>query len=477
MFEYLTCERLNELASSNQKIAVYKEYPGDSLTLTRAYRALREIYNDVTLLDYEQTHLCFGHLVQIESYGQDVKVIEQGEEKSFNQDPFEVLRQYQKKYRAETSHPLSGYVGGLVGFVSYDAIRLIENIPNNNFCEDDIPDLFFRSYENNICFDRATNKIVFSKVISGEENLEAAYQKMDDLIEFMLCHPIRSRKKSASSVSEVEENLSDEQYKKIVERAKKYIVEGDIFQVVPSRKFSAKIKCDAFDVYRALKYCSKSPYMFFLETDRFAIAGASPEKLVTVKDKLIESRPLAGTRPRKKPEDDEGIANELVSDEKEMAEHMMLVDLARNDVGSISVPGSVDVVKLADVEKFTRVIHISSTVQGVLRNGYDAFDALKASFPAGTLSGAPKIRAMEIIDELESSRRGIYGGAICAIDAEGNLDSCIAIRTAVVKDGVASVQAGGGVVFDSDPQKEADETRHKARSILEGIKLAEEMVL
>ena len=260
----------------------------------------------------------------------------------------------------------------------------------------------------------------------------------------------------------------------MVEKAKQHIVDGDIFQVVLSRCFSTKVDAKPFDVYRALRFSNPSPYMFYLEVNGYAIAGASPEKLVSIEDGVVEIRPLAGTRPRGKLPDKE-LAEDLLNDEKEVAEHMMLVDLARNDVGRVGVPGTVKVSRLKEIEYYARVIHISSTVQAQLSPDKDVFDALKGGFPAGTLSGAPKIRAMEIIDELESSSRGIYGGTICAIDGVGNMDNAIAIRMAMIKDGVATVRAGGGLVYDSDPQEEADETRHKARAILDGIALARGM--
>ncbi|MCK5575694.1 MAG: anthranilate synthase component I family protein, partial [Sphingomonadales bacterium] len=248
---------------------------------------------------------------------------------------------------------------------------------------------------------------------------------------------------------------------------------GDIFQVVLSRTFEAPFKAAPFDIYRAMRLVSPSPFMFYLDLGDAVIVGASPEKLVSLDDGVLESCPLAGTRPRGNGKADHDLEADLLSDEKEKAEHMMLVDLARNDLGALSRAGSVKVNELMQVQKFSHVMHISSTVEGQIADDKDAFDALRMTLPAGTLSGAPKIRAMEIIDELEISRRGVYGGTVCAIDHDGNLNSCIIIRTAVLRDGVAQVRAGAGIVYDSDPASEAMETRHKTRGVFEALRLAE----
>lgn len=487
MFEHLSYERFVELGKDDERIVVYQEIAGDQLTPIGVYSALAELFNDVILLESNPkelhlgrySYLCFNQTALIKAFGQNISICIDDQEKSLVGDPFEILRDYQHRCRAKMDHPLSGYAGGMVGFISYDAIRLIEEIPDRHYQQDDIPDLFFRFYDHNISFDHQTRKVVVSVVadILGDE--ESAYQeamnKIKSIIQTITSYHDSSEYEPSSQSKVIAKNLDDQHFKDMVQSAKEHIIAGDAFQIVLSREFSVKTEAKPFDIYRSLRFSSPAPYMFYLTFDDYAVAGASPEKLVSVKNKLVEARPLAGTRPRSQSINDETMALELLADEKEVAEHTMLVDLTRNDIGSISTPGSVKVAKLLTVENFSSVMHISSTIQGILRDDLDAIDALKATFPAGTLSGAPKIRSMEIIDNLESTRRGFYGGAVCAFDSLGNLESCIAIRTAVIRNSTATVRAGAGIVFDSDPQKEADETFHKARSILNGVLMAEEL--
>ena len=261
---------------------------------------------------------------------------------------------------------------------------------------------------------------------------------------------------------------------KVVEKAKEYIRAGDIIQVVPSQRFSKEINCEPFDIYRALRSINPSPYLFYLKMNGATLMGSSPEVMVRLKGKQIELRPIAGTRPRgKTKEEDLILERDLLSDEKENAEHIMLVDLGRNDVGRVSKIGSVNVTELMTIERYSHVMHIVSNVQGTLAPGKNVFDVFRAAFPAGTVSGAPKIRAMEIIEELEPCRRGFYAGAVGYFSFLGNMDTCITIRSILIKDGKAYVQAGGGVVADSDPQREYEETLHKAQAVFKAIELAE----
>jgi len=285
--------------------------------------------------------------------------------------------------------------------------------------------------------------------------------------------PMHTPVQQIADPSDLMIDIDDEDYGKMVEKAKEYIRKGDIFQVVLSRRFQKKLTVKPFNVYRALRFTSPSPYMFFIENESFSIAGASPEELVSVREGVIPTTPIAGTRRLGEGQSEEELVEDLMKDEKELAEHMMLVDLGRNDLGSVAKAGSVKVTELKVPKKFPNLIHITSIVEGEIREGLDSIHVLRRMFPAGTLSGAPKIRAMEIIDELESSRRGLYGGAICAIDHMGNLESCIAIRMTVMKDGVATVRAGGGIVYDSDPLEEAKETRGKAKTVLSALEFAE----
>lgn len=489
MFEQMSYQRFAELAKSHQRIAVHRTISGDTLTPTRVFLALRSHVNDITLLESNpkekhlgrHSFLCFDPLLTFSATGNQVTIKEGQQQKKVTAEPFDLLRKYQAQYTAKTDHPLAGFVGGMVGFMSYDAVRLIEDIADRHPNHDQIPDVLFRFYQHNISFDHEAGKVVITTVVEVNDNSESAYQQAIKQLECIhkaitqdQRQPLQTKHAQKPSLSNITVDIDDAAFCEKVKRVKEFITEGEVFQTVLSRTFSINITSEPFAVYRALRFSNPSPYMFYLEIDGAAIAGASPEKLITIKDGVLESCPLAGTRRRGATKAiDDALAEELLADEKETAEHMMLVDLARNDLGHVAIPGSVKVSKRKEIEKYARVMHISSTVQAQLDPSKDVFDALKASFPAGTLSGAPKIRAMNLIDELEENRRGIYGGVICAIDSQNELLSCIAIRTTFIKNGVASVRAGAGVVYDSNPQAEADETRHKAKAILEGILLAQ----
>ena len=399
--------------------------------------------------------------------------------------PLAELEKYQASQKIHFSNPLSRYTGGLIGYLSYDSVRMFEEIPDRHVDPNgDMPDVFFRAYKNTIGVDHENEKLVVSVLVDVKQNFEetlVAYEKALDEIEKTLslltpitAAPFNPESYSTSSASlDVSLDMDDDAFEHMVEKAKNHIVEGDVFQVVLSRKFEVSVTISPYELYRALNVISPSPYMFYMELPRACVVGASPEKLISLEGGVVQSSPLAGTRPRGTGISDMEMENDLLADPKERAEHMMLVDLARNDVGKISKAGSVNVKELMKAHYFSHVMHLSSIVEGEIKNELNAFDALEAGLPAGTLSGAPKVRAMEIIDQLEQSRRGIYGGSICAIDTEGNLNSCIVIRTAVVANGKATIRAGAGIVYDSDPNAEALETRHKARSILEAIKYAE----
>lgn len=343
------------------------------------------------------------------------------------------------------------------GLISYDAIRLKEKIPDRHVKEG-IPDLLFHTYKTVFTFYHDQQKLVCTHE-GSEEELEELLRKFQDPI---CLKPLKGPKKV-----DILPDICNEEFVKLVERAQEYIRAGDIFQVVLSRTFQAEIKARPFDVYRALRVTSPAPYHFFFEEEGFAVAGASPELMLSVHEGKIESMPIAGTLPKNK------SIQTLLECPKESAEHVMLVDLARNDVGALAKAGSVHVAEYKSVKTFSHVHHIVSRVVGELEEGFHPLDAFKSSFPAGTLSGAPKIRAMEIIDELENSRRNLYGGAVVTIDENGNLLSAIAIRMAIIRGSRVEVRAGAGIVLDSIGQKEAEETEHKARGILEAIQLAE----
>jgi anthranilate synthase component 1 len=327
--------------------------------------------------------------------------------------------------------------------------------------------------------------LVVAQAMTGELGVEAGYQRaverIDELVARLAAPGVEMPPRDIDTAGPVtlkpRSNFTQEAYESVVRRCQEYIQAGDIFQVVPSQRFEVATTADPFDIYRVLRVVNPSPFLFYLPFDGFSLIGSSPEILVRVEDGEVTIRPIAGTRRRGKDEaEDRALAEELLADPKERAEHIMLVDLGRNDVGRVSEPASVRLTELMNVERYSHVMHITSNVQGTLAAGKTAFDALRAGLPAGTVSGAPKVRAMEIIDEMEPQRRGPYAGAVGYIDYTGNMDTCIALRTLVLQDGKAYVQAGGGVVYDSVPADEYEETVNKARGLLKAIEIAQEQL-
>ena len=394
--------------------------------------------------------------------------------------------------RYQLSHPrdnearaaLPRFTGGAVGFLAYDVIRHFE--PRVQIPETDtlgLPESLFMFVDSLLVFDHLqhTIKVVAHCRLDGD--IEASYRqacwRIDELSRRLSQtlpaspYPVEP---PSHAVEEVRSSVGKELYIENVERGKEYIVAGDFIQIVPSQRLSRRTTAHPLSVYRALRTVNPSPYMYYLSMGDSHIVGASPEMLVRVEDGVVETHPIAGTRPRGRDQaEDEALERELIDDEKERAEHVMLVDLGRNDIGRVSEPGTVQVGDFMVVERYSHVMHLVSRVTGKLRSDHTTYDALRACFPAGTVSGAPKIRAMEVISELEPDRRGPYAGAVGYIDFSGNMDTCITIRTAVMKDGVASVQAGGGVVFDSVPEAEFQESLNKARGMLLAIDRAEAM--
>ena len=398
-----------------------------------------------------------------------------------SEDPLEALEELMTHYRPVDVEGLPRFHGGAVGYLNYDMVRFVEDLPDNTEDDRELPDCFFMVTDTLLVFDHVNHqiKVVANAHINGDvdEAYAQAIDQIDGLIaklkQPLLMHPAKKPEGSPSDVS-VTSNFTREAYRQVVLRAKEYIAAGDIIQVVPSQRFSVPISVDTFDAYRALRTVNPSPYMYYLKFDELQIAGASPEMMVRVEDGLAEMRPIAGTRPRgATPPEDEALATELLADPKERAEHVMLVDLGRNDLGRVCEYHTVRVSEMMVIERYSHVMHIVSHVVGELREGQTPFDVIRACLPAGTLSGAPKIRAMEIIDELEPTRRGPYGGAVGYFSFSGSADTAITIRTLVVKDGIAYVQAGGGIVADSVPETEYEETVNKARAGLRAIELAE----
>ena len=403
------------------------------------------------------------------------------DEKTIETDnPREIIRELVVKNKSPKLEYLPPFTGGFVGYFAYDYIKYCEpslNLDAEN--QDQFKDIDLMLFDKVIAFDNFKQKIILITNMKTDD-LEANYQKAcDDLIE--IADLIKNGEKTyiepLKLKSDFKPVFSREKYCSMVEKAKNYIYEGDIFQVVLSNRIEAEITGSLFDTYRVLRTTNPSPYMFYFSSNDIEIAGASPETLVKLTDNQLYTFPLAGTRPRgKTDEKDLQLEQELLSDEKELAEHNMLVDLGRNDIGRISQIGSVKVDKYLSIERFSHVMHIGSTVSGVLRNDLDSLAAIDSILPAGTLSGAPKIRACEIINELEDNKRGIYGGAFGYIDFTGNLDTCIGIRLAYKRGGKVFVRSGAGIVADSVPEKEYEECINKAAAVVKALKDASEVM-
>lgn len=416
-------------------------------------------------------------------------------------DPLKVLESYLRDYRPIRLPDLPRFVGGAVGYLCYEAVACFERLPVPTKRGYQIPLGEWQFVDTLLVFDHLRHKIkIISHVHLDAPDLEADYRRACERIVALEKRlraplPVENTLRAVHSPAQaptslvanyeglpapteapkmsVQSNVSQQEYERRVEHAKEYIIAGDVFQVVPSQRFQRPISAEPFTIYRALRTINPSPYMFYLRTPECDVVGASPELLVRVEDGLVTTHPIAGTRPRGTDDaQDQALAEELLADEKERAEHLMLVDLGRNDIGRVAQAGSVRIPNFMSIEKFSHVMHIVSHVTGKLRADMSALDALRAVFPAGTVSGAPKIRAMEIIAELEGEQRGLYAGAVGHVGFNGDLDTCIALRTMVVKDGVAYVQAGGGVVADSNPITEYEESGNKAAALLRAIELA-----
>jgi len=393
-------------------------------------------------------------------------------------DPLKLIEDEFKKYKPVPIEGLPRFHGGMVGYLSYEVARYFEKLPSPENDPVSLPESVMMLADTLLIFDHLTHVIKVVAHVRLDGDVESEYSRAIDKIDSLaerLQKPVEVKESQpAGKATVTESNLTQAEYEEIVERARKYIYDGDIIQVVPSQRLSRRTEASPFAIYRALRSLNPSPYMYYLHLGDFYIVGTSPELLVRVEDGVVSNHPIAGTRPRSRDsKEDRALEEELKNDEKERAEHIMLVDLARNDVGRISQPGTVEVTQFMDIERYSHVMHLVSHVQGKLRGGFTQFDAMRACFPAGTVSGAPKIRAMEIIAELEPDKRGPYAGAVGYFDFSGNMDTAIAIRTIVIKDGVAYVQAGGGVVADSVPDKEYQESLNKAQALLTAIENAE----
>jgi anthranilate synthase component I len=483
---YPSFDAFKAKASQGNLIPVYREIMADLETPVAAFLKLDRGDFSFLLESVEGGEkwgrYCFlggEPSIVFQSKGRRVEITRDGRaEVQEGVDPLEALKQLMGEFHPVEVEGLPRFFGGAVGYLSYDMVRFFERLPNQTVDDLNVPDSMFMLTDTIVIFDHMLQKI---KVVSNalvDGPLEKTYQQAIAKIEQLIARlrqppPPRPARQLPAGPLTLNSTFTKEAYEQVVERAKEYIRAGDIIQVVPSQRLEAAIDVDPFDIYRTLRTVNPSPYMFYLKFRDLRLVGSSPEVNVRLEGSLIELRPLAGTRRRgRHATEDLEITAELMQDPKERAEHIMLVDLGRNDVGRVAKIGSVKVTELLQVEKYSHVMHLVSHVVGELAEGKDCYDVMRATFPQGTVSGAPKIRAMEIIEELEPTKRGPYAGAVGYFSYSGNMDTCIALRTMTVKDNRAFVQAGGGVVADSVPELEYEETLNKARALMRAIELA-----
>ncbi len=483
-----------ELAKQGNVIPVFAEFIADGETPVSAFKKLDRggysfLFESTEKNDVSGRFSFVGvdARVVLQSYGREVRIIEDGNDRrlEMRSDPVDEVRKLMARYQFVSRPELPRFAGGAVGFIGYEAIHFFEpTVPLAQKDELQLPEALFMVPSALLVFDhrlRSLKIIVNAFLDDGSpEKVHARAAEYLASIEQKLTHPVDLR--LVSIVDDAEQplprsNFSREEFECAVKRAKEYIAAGDVLQVVLSQRFEAPFDGEPFDFYRCLRFINPSPYMFCLNFGGdFSLVGSSPEMHVRLADDSVEIRPIAGTRARGlTPEEDEANAAQLLGDPKERAEHIMLVDLARNDVGRVAEFGSVRVTEFMQIERYSHVMHIVSNVVGRLRADGSAFDAVRATFPAGTVSGAPKIRAMQIISELEKTRRGCYAGAIGYFGFNGNVDSCIALRCAVLKNGHAYFQAGAGIVSDSDPRREYEETVIKARAMMKALAMANQI--
>ena len=419
------------------------------------------------------------------SKGREVTIISDNKSRTFktSTNPLGILKEIMDKFRPVKIPGLPRFFGGAVGFLSYDFVRFFEEIPDRTKDELDLPDAYFLLTDTILIFDNISHKIkiVSNCYIDGKKSLEDLYKEAQNKIT-KLFNKLKNKtikktwfeQKPVNKQISLKSNFTEKSFASMVKKAKDYIKRGDLIQVVLSQRMRAKIRKSPLDIYRALRVVNPSPYMFYLKLDGFHLVGSSPEVLVRVEDNKVELRPIAGTRKRGENEkEDLKLGRELLQDPKERAEHIMLVDLGRNDLGRIAKIGSVQVNELMVVERYSHVMHMVSNIRGLLDKRKNSFDVISACFPAGTVTGAPKVRAMEVIEELESTKRGPYAGAVGYFSFTGNMDTCITIRTLIIKNNEVYIQAGAGIVADSKPELEYKETINKAKAMLKALELAE----
>ncbi len=491
-------EEVHDYFSQGDHVPVYRTLLGDLETPMSVYMKLKEPGVPAFLLESVEGGEQVGrysfigvnpkgvisakdNVVTFERDGHETKfAIPEG------QDPLHVIKRHFQSVNPVALEGLPRFVGGAVGYMSYDIVRYFEELPATASDDLDVPTVAFMLPDTLVIFDHAKHQLtVLANAHNNGDGPDAAFDRavasIDRIVEALslpLAHRAYDPPQAAPNGAPAS-NFEQHIYEDRVRVAKEYIRDGDAFQIVLAQRFSRETEASPLQIYRALRATNPSPYMFLLEfSDELTLAGASPEMLVRLEDGVAYNRPLAGTRRRGvNDKEDLALEEELLNDPKERAEHVMLVDLGRNDLGRVCDYGTVKVKRMMYIERYSHVMHIVSQVEGSLRQGMDAFDLLRATFPAGTLSGAPKVRAMEIIEELEETRRGPYGGAVGYFSFDGSMDMCITIRTLLMQNGTISVQAGGGIVADSDPAAEYDETINKAQAVFEAVKFAEQGLL
>ncbi|MBI3050361.1 MAG: anthranilate synthase component I [Acidobacteria bacterium] len=479
-------DEFRELAQRGTFVPVCKEIVADLLTPVSAFLKVAEHSHHAFLLESVEGG---EHVGRYSFLGKDPflllrsrggrTIVDRAGERSESDTPFiATLRELMAGFHAPFVPGLPRFTGGAVGYLDYDAAAWFEPVTLQPPTEEE-DEAGFMLFDTVLAFDHARHRILIiaNARITGDEDLESLYQfarAKIDLVERELDRGLSKPAPRSGCALELTSNVTREQFERTVRTAKEYIAAGDVYQVVLSQRFETPLDADPFMVYRALRHVNPSPYMYFIRMGERAIVGSSPEMLVRVEGQRIETHPIAGTRPRGRTEEEDlRLAEELKRNEKERAEHVMLVDLGRNDLGRVSAYGTVKVPTYMALERYSHVMHLVSIVEGRLADDRDRLDALVACFPAGTVSGAPKVRAMEIIAELENRRRGVYAGAVGYVDFAGNLDFCITIRTVVIEDGRAYVQAGAGIVADSNPAAEYEETRDKARAVIQALEIAQ----
>jgi len=480
----LTQIEFEEKKSLNAIFPMFIKINGDELTtvniflkLRGKYKFLLESASTIGVEDGRYSFMGSSPYMLLSSRGENVTITVENETKKQKGKVLDYVEGHLLKSYEKLDLELP-FIGGAIGYIGYDVTRQYENLPDNNPDELNLPEAFLLFYNEFICFDHFKNTLLLIHNVFPKENedynttlnklnaMKAMVIEESSINELKDSPTLKSIEKS--KIKEIISNYEKEDFCKLVNKAKDYITSGDIFQVVLSQRLKIKNSVDPFEVYRKLRRSNPSPYMFYIDYENYQIAGTSPESLVKVKTSKVITNPIAGTRPRgENAKEDQQLKEELLADDKELAEHLMLVDLGRNDIGKISEFGTVKLDKFMEVEMFSHVMHICSKISGTLRPGLNCFDALSSCLPVGTVSGAPKIRAMEIIDELENIRRGVYSGAVGYFSHDGDMDTCIAIRTMIFKDDFAYVQAGAGIVYDSIPESEYDETLNKTMALTE----------